>query len=52
MLRPTVGGSVGIWPSALAYLLDSSHSIDLLNEQLAPIQDSNSKRGRGMEGEG
>jgi len=25
----------------LAYSLDSSHSIDLLNEQLAPIQDSN-----------
>jgi hypothetical protein len=34
-------GSVGIWPSALAYSLDSSHSIDLLNQQLAPIQDSN-----------
>jgi hypothetical protein len=36
---------VGIWPSALAYSLDSSHSIDLLNEQLAPIQDSNRATG-------
>jgi len=33
---------VGIWPSALAYSLDSSQSIDLLNKQLAPIQDANS----------
>jgi hypothetical protein len=42
-LRALLKYLIGIWPSALAYSLDRSYSIDLLNEQLAPIQDSNIK---------